>query len=199
MKHIVISEKYQKWIMKYYSEQHLKPVFFTWIIDGSDKKEVDKLLTNKSKKIITAKTEKKLLKKISESKLKLPDSKKTKKWLKESLKCKKLISVKLDLRNVESKISLNKLKVKDLEKIVDFINLYEDYKLQLGKKSDKLKSRKGELIKVWEYFYDEIFFTSKKRSNKKKRKFKKLKINSKKLLKEFHSIVIDFEKSLSKK
>jgi hypothetical protein len=199
MKHIEISEKYQKWIMKYYSEQHSKPVFFTWIIDGSDKNEVDKLLTNKSNKIITAKTEKKLLKKISDSKLKLPDSKRTKKWLKESLKCKKLISVKLDLRNIESKISLNELKVKDLEKIVDFINLYEDYKQQLGKKGDKLKSRKGELIKVWEYFYDEIFFATKKRSNKKKNKFKKLKINNKKLLKEFRSIVINFEKSLSEK
>ena len=108
MKHIIISEKHQKWIMKYYSEQHSKPVFFTWIIDSSDKNEVDILLTNKSNKIITAKTEKKLLKKVSDSKLKLPDSKRTKKWLKESLKCKKLISVKLDLRNIESKISLNK-------------------------------------------------------------------------------------------
>lgn len=194
MKHEIISEKYRKWVIEFYSEEFLKPVFFVWLTDLSDK---DQILTAKRKRIIAAKSKKKLISRISKSKTKLPDSKRTKKWLKESSNCSKISSTKHDLRKIENKILSNKLKPDDIETIVNFINLYEDYKTQLCKKSTELKPRTRQLDKIWNYYYDEIFFPNFKGKKKKKFRPSKFKIDNKKLLKEFSKIVRDFEGNFS--
>ncbi len=193
MKHKEVSEKYSKWIVKFYSKRFLKPVFFVWLTDTSDQEEEDQLLITKSRKIITAKSERKLIERILENKVKLPDSKRTKKWLKKSLNFRELSSTIFDLRKVEKKILSNKLTPKDIEGIINFINLYEDYKFQLGKKEGELKSRAKGLCKIWNYYYEEIFFPNFSGKNQKIHKPAKLKIDNKKLFNEFSKILKDFE------
>lgn len=195
MKHQKISEKYQKWIIEFYSDKYVKSVFLIWLTDTSDKKEKDQILLVKSDKLFAAKSKRKLIKKVSESQLNLPDSKKTKEWLKKSLRCNKLSSTKYDLRKIETKILSNELKEKDIEQIIDFINLYEDYKIQMGEQKSKTKR----LNKIWNYYYKQIFFPNFNRTNQKRYVPSKLKINNKKLFKEFSEILKEFESKIELK
>ena len=189
MKHEETSEKYRKWVIKYYSERFLKPVFFIWLTDLSDKDEQDQILTTVTNKVIAAKSAKKIIERILENEENLPDSKRMKKWLKKSLICKKISTTKYDLRKIEKKILSNKLEPKDIEVIVSFINLYEDYKNQIGKR--KLRTKR--LNEIWNYYYEQIFFPNFNRKNQKEYIPNKLKINHEKLSKEFSEILKDFE------
>ena len=108
------------------------------------------------------------------------------------MNCRKLSSTKYDLRNIEAKILANELNAKDIEVITNFINLFEDYKIQI----EKQKNRTIELNYIWDYYYEEIFFPH---SNKKKRKGisrSKLKIDSQRLLNQFSTIVNEFESKI---
>jgi hypothetical protein len=93
------------------------------------------------------------------------------------------------LRRIEKKILSNKLETKDIEGVVNFINLYEDYKEQIGKR----KSRTKRLNKIWNYYYEQIFYPNFNRKNQNKAIPNKLNINYKKLFKEFSEILEDFE------
>lgn len=189
MKHEEISEKYRKWVIKYYSERFSKPVFFIWFTDISDKEEKDQILTTETNRIIVAKSDKKIIERILENEVNFPDSKRMKKWLKKSSSCKKISSTKYDLRKIEKKILSNRLETKDIEGVVNFINLYEDYKSQIGKR----KSRTKRLNKIWDYYYEQVFHPNFNRKNQNKYIPNKLKINHKKLFKEFSVILEDFE------
>lgn len=189
MKHQEISEKYKKWIIEFYSERFDNPIFFIWLTDTSDEKEQDQFLLIKSDKILAAKSKRKLIKSITSSRLILPDSKQTNKWMKQSLGCKKISSTKCDLRKIGDKIRAKKLNCKDLESIINFINLYEDYKYQTGKQ----KARTKKLNKVWNYYYEEIFYPNFDRTTHEKSAPFKLKINYKKLLNEYCEILEEFE------
>lgn len=193
MKHENISEKYRKWVIGFYSERFIKQVFFIWLTDLSDKNEKDQILINKSQKIIVAKSKMKLLGRISKREIILPDSKRTKKWLRKSLNGTEISSIKFDLRKVGGKILSNKLKTKDLEKIVNFMNLYEDYKLQIEQCKSGYKSRANELDTIWNYYYEHIFFPNFNRANQKKYMPIELIVDGKKLFKEFSEMVKDFE------
>lgn len=193
MKHKQISEKYRRWIIEFHSERFSKPIFFIWLTDTSSKDEKDQILITKSQKIIIAKSKKKLIKRILESNVKLPDSKRTKKWLKKSLNFTKLSSTKIDLRDIERKILSNKLKSKEIEEITNFINLYEDYRIQLIKKKAKLKTRTPKLNNVWSYYYEQIFFPNFNKINQKTYTPNQLKIDNKKLFKDFSKLLEDFE------
>ena len=193
MKHKDISEKYRKWVIQYCSERFLKPVSFCWLTDTSDLKEPDLLLVNESNRIMTAKSNRKLIKRIHKSTINLPDSEKTKAWLEESIASKKISATKYDLRKMERKILDNNLKAKDIEGIINFINLYEDYREQVLKQRQNSKTRAKRLNKVWHYYYDQIFFPRFNRTDQKKYIPPKLKINNKKLLREFSEILFDFE------
>lgn len=193
MKHEDISEKYRKWIIRYHSDRFLKPVSFCWLTDTSDIKEPDLLLVNESNRIMTAKSNRKLIKRIHKSNINLPDSEKTKAWLEESIASKKISATKYDLRKIERKILDNDLKPKDIERIINFINLYEDYKEQVLKQRQNSKTRAKRLNKIWHYYYDQILLPKFNRTHQKKYTPAKLKINNKKLLREFAAILCDFE------
>lgn len=51
MNHSNLSEKYQKWIIKYQSDSFDKPVYFIWLTDTSTKNQVDKCLVNADNQI----------------------------------------------------------------------------------------------------------------------------------------------------
>ncbi len=189
MKHKKLSEKYRKWVIKYYSDRFSKAVYLIWLTDVSDKELQDKILTTKYDKIIIAKTHKKLIKRVLESEIEYPDCESLRKWLVASSSCKKISSTKYDLRKIESKILSDQLKAKDIEEIVNFINLFEDYKIQIGEE----KSRTKKLNKIWNYFYDQIFFLNFKKVQQKKHTRSKLSISNEKLHKEFSSIIEQFE------
>jgi len=195
MKHQKISEKYQKWMIEYYSEKYMKPVYFIWLTDVSHVEEKDQILLSPSQKIIVSNSKRELLQNISESQFEFPDSERTTKWISESVECQKIYTTKYDLRTIENKILLNKLNQKDIEIIVNFINLFEDYKTQLGNEEKELKSRKKELVKVWDFYYEHIFFPKFIQSNQDEMYFEKLQIKPQYLLKEFNTILVDFEGS----
>lgn len=193
MKHEDISEKYRKWIIQYYSARFAKPVSLCWLTDTSDTREPDLILVNESNKIVSAKSNRKLIERIGKSSLHLPDPEKTKAWLDESMNCKKISATKYDLRKIEGKIMANDLKVTDIERMINFINLYEDYKAQLQKQGQKLKPRTKRLHEIWNYYYEQIFFPEFNRTHQKKYVPAPLKIDNKKLLREFSAILYDFE------
>ena len=191
MKHQEISVRYQKWIIEYSSEKYLKPIYFVWVIDAFDN---EKLLITKSRKIIAAKTKSALLNKILELQFRIPDSKRMKKWVNKSLELKKISTSKYNMKKVESRLTSNKLKPKDLSSMINFINLFEEYENQIGRKRKDLKSRTRNLDLLWNYYYDQILlpnFYDQKESEKKK--FREYEIDTRQLLKDFRFIRKRFE------
>lgn len=193
MKHSKISEKYQKWIIKYSSERHSKSVYFVWLTDKSDRNEADKFLLTKSEKIIVAKSKRDLLMSICKRDCLFPDMKRTKKWIAKSLKSENLSTTEFDLRKTEKRILSCKLKLVDLNKIVDFINIFDDYEYQIGKKRNELKTKKKELIKVWNFYYDNMVFLSFNEKDEQNFLPKNMQIKTKKLHKQFRNVTLDFE------
>lgn len=194
MNHSNLSEKYQKWLIKYQSDNFDKPVYFVWLTDTSTKNQVDKCLVNADNQIIVSYSKKGLLKAISKLEIDFPDSKKTKKWLTKSLKKRRLSVIKYDFRNIDDKILANKFKLKTLSKITDFIHLSDFYELQIGIDKKDLLGRTKRLTKLWNYYYDHIFFPNffwKK--GLKKYKPKPLKINNRQLAGDFKRMEMIFE------
>jgi len=196
MKHQKISNKYWKWIIEYHSDRIPNPVYFIWLTDVSDKDEKDQILISSSQKIIAAKFKRKLIKRVLKSNIELPDSKRTKKWLNRSLKCNKLTSITLDLRGVEKEKLSKRLKLKKIVEMVNFINLFEDYEIQIHQNPTKRKPRAKALNTIWDYYYEQIFWPKLNRTNQKKYRRSKLKVNRKKLLKEFSQMIQGFEDKL---
>ena len=194
MNHSYLSEKYQKWLIKYQSDNFNNPIYFIWLTDTSAKNHVDKCLVNADNQIIVSYYKKGLLTAISKLEIDFPDSKKTKKWLAKSLKKKRLSATKYNFKNLESKILANKLKPQNLNKIVNFINLSDDYEYQIGINKKNLVSRTKRLTKLWDYYYDHIFFPNFYwKKGLKKYKSKPLKINNQKLVRDFTCMQKAFE------
>jgi len=181
MNHLEICEKYKKWIINYKSDE-FPSIYFVWITDLSDKNEEDKLLVNQMGKIINAKTKRKLLLKIKEVLSILPDNDRIKNWIFESQELEILDEIVYDLRGLESKIDAKNLSKSDYEALINFINIFEDYEIQMGVKKSEIRSRNGSLKETWYYYYEEIFlplFYSKDATNIKEfeMNFNDLKLN----------------------
>jgi len=191
MTHSKLSQKYFKWVIKYYSDSISKPVHFVWLTDVSVEEggEQDKVLLNEEGGIITAKSNRKLIETVLQREINLPDAERTRSWLQESLACKRISSTKYDLRGIKRQILTHELGEEDIECMVNFINLYEDFTIQTGQHT----LREAQVDKIWLYYYNQIFFPNFFETKQQADSMAESGMDSEKLHEEFSYIIEDFE------
>ena len=194
MRHQKLSDQYQKWIISYKSDQFSKAMFFVWLTDTSSEEEEDLIIVDSNNKIVTSAAKPDLITKVMNSLDEYPDHKQTQKWLAESKKIRSLAHTNYNLQGLGFKLAHNNLQIDDYEAIADFINLYEDFGVQLGGVKETLPSRTKDLIAIWEFYYKQIFYpVFHEQKDISLKDLPKLEADYKQLAQDFETIRKDFE------
>jgi hypothetical protein len=151
------SQIYQKWLIRIISQQLTEPVLIVWLTDLSDK-EIDKMVLTKSNRIAGAIHHTKLFEYLFEDKGVLPDPVNTLTWMDEVSNLDSISVTNFNINHIENSLSgvgFNKISINES---INFINLFRDLALQLNDKVLYRLSRKKEIMQLWEFGYDEIFW-----------------------------------------
>lgn len=181
-----LSEYFRTYIVKYISYQFNSPVYLVWYTD-TDKEETDKFITDKRKTIFASAEINNILKAITECKNNLLYSENLEKWLTNGAKLNPIESCVFDIDKLESNIFNNILTLDSLSAFVDFINIVGDYSAQIDHTLQEL-IRTEPIDKVWDFFYDEYFWTKPDNSVN-----QELKVDHLTLLKDFQKLRTKFE------
>jgi hypothetical protein len=181
-----LSEYFRTYIVKYISYQFNSPVYLVWYTD-TDKEETDKFITDKRKTIFASAEINNILKAITECKNNLHYSENLEKWLTNGAKLNPIENCVFDIDKLESNIFNNILTLDTLSSFVDFINIVGDYSAQIDHTLQDL-IRTEPIDKVWDFFYDEYFWTKPDNSVN-----QELKVDHLTLLKDFQKLRTKFE------
>ena len=152
-----LCELHSCWIIQYKVLSSDKPVFMIWFTDREDKNQ-DKLVINSDQKIITAHNSLKLFKSAQKQDNQLSLQVKT--WITESLKFKvdsksiQTYNPNIIINNLQNQITDNYT----LEKITNFINLYQDFGYQIDDEVFLSYSKTPPVKHAWHFYYNEIFW-----------------------------------------
>ena len=120
-----------------------------------------------------------------------PDSENLNSWIEEGLNCDELSYTEYTFADFQENHNLEFLEKKQLNQIVNLINIYEDYLGQVHEDRKTFRKENRELFRLWEFYYNEILF--KQIEQEKKIESNKAFPNSEALKREYNDLIMDFE------
>jgi hypothetical protein len=151
-----ICEKYQTWVIRITSNSLLRPVFLIWLTDSTEKNK-DKLVINLSNKVIACENFDCLLEEALKIKSLLPDPINTSTWL-NNVQGIEYQVIDYKLGSIEDSINSKTFNKKSIQEAINFINLCGDFDEQTGDQEIRTLRDKPNIMHLWEYCYNEIFW-----------------------------------------
>ena len=187
-----LSEKYSTWIIKYCSSTFEQPKFMIWY-RKSDENETEHILSYKNGDIFTIENLDELKSKLTSERNDLEIIENITTWSLNFSQLNVAESCTYDLYSVINNLKQNIFDTVTIERIADFINLFDDFINQDERNNHFQKYIDDELVKeVWEYYYDFIFWPN---FNEKEKSWNRpeIDIDVKELLIKIKDIIINFE------
>jgi hypothetical protein len=153
-----LCDKYSTWIIEYKSFTFDRPLFLIWATE-MDEYELNGFLVDKTEQVVGCQSLQTSIETITNKLNDLEEFDQLSDWLSAVEGLKPTVKYKYDIDNLYESVKANTLTVDVLDELTDFINLFDDLARQLDDNEYLLNCRYNKpLVKVWEYYYDNIFW-----------------------------------------